>query len=201
MCEHGEEVYELIIERRTIRQFRPDPVPAETLERVVNAGRLAPSAANLQPLEFIVVDAPEVRKKVFPCLKWAAYIAPEGDPKPGHEPAAYVVVLVNTRVREELFEYDVGAAVENMILAALAEEVGSCWLLSVDRDRLREALQVPAHYRIDCVLALGYPDEAPVVETMAESPCYWKDAEGRLHVPKRALKTVMHRNVYGETKG
>ncbi len=201
MCEHGEEVYELIVERRTIRQFRPDPVPTETLERVVNAGRLAPSAANLQPLEFIVVDAPEVRQKVIPCLKWAAYIAPQGDPKPGHEPTAYIVVLVNNKVREKLFEYDVGAAVENMILAALAEDVGSCWLLSVDRDRLREALQVPAHYRIDCVLALGYPDEAPVVENMTGSPCYWKDAEGRLHVPKRDLKTVMHRNVYGEAKG
>lgn len=201
MCEHGEEVYELIIERRTIRQFRSDPVPTETLERVVNAGRLAPSVANLQPLEFIVVDAPEVKKEVFLCLKWAAYIAPEGDPRPGHEPVAYVVVLVDTRVREKLFEYDVGAAVENMILAALAEEVGSCWLLSVDRDRLRETLQVPAHYRIDCVLALGYPDETPVVETMVESPRYWKDAEGRLHVPKRALTTVLHRNVYEEKNG
>jgi nitroreductase len=81
-----------------------------------------------------------------------------------------------------------------MILAALAEGVGSCWMLSIDRDKLRAVLGVPDDYRIDSVLALGYPAEAPAAEVMGESCRYWKDADGRLHVPKRALASVIHFN-------
>lgn len=191
MCQDGKDLYELIVSRRTIRRFKPQAVPREVLERIVDAGRVAPSAANMQPLAFVVVESEEPRREIFPCLKWAAYIAPEGDPKPGQEPAAYIVTLVDTRVREKMFEYDVGAAMENMILAALAEGVGSCWLLSVDRDKVRDILSVPAEYRIDCVLALGYPGEEPAVEEMGGSCRYWKDADGRLHVPKRPFPSVI----------
>jgi nitroreductase len=126
-------LYELILSRRSIRQFKPEPVSKEILEKLVNAARLAPSASNLQPLEFIVVDKDELRKKLFPCLKWARYIAPEGDPKQGHEPVAYIVVLVNLQVRDKGYECDVGAAAENMILTAWEEGIGSCWLHSVER--------------------------------------------------------------------
>src|SRR5512141_570271 len=194
MCQDGKDVYDLAVERRTIRRFKPKPVPRELLERLVNAGRLAPSAANVQPLEFVVVDRDGPRAEVFPCLKWAAYITPAGDPGPGEEPKAYVVTLVNTKIREKMFEYDVGAAMENMTLAALEEGVGSCWMLSIDRDKLRAILGIPDHYRIDSVLALGYPAEEPAVEVMGESCRYWKDEAGRLHVPKRPLASVAHFN-------
>jgi nitroreductase len=194
MCQDDRSFYDVIAGRRTIRRFRPEPVPRELLERLVNVGRLAPSAANLQPLEFIVVDETKLKAEVFPCLKWAAYIAPAGDPGPGEEPAAYIVTLANTKVREKMFEYDIGAAMENMLLAALAEGVGSCWMLSIDRDKLRAVLGVPDDYRIDSVLALGYPAEEPAAEIMGESCRYWKDADGRLHVPKRALASVIHFN-------
>jgi nitroreductase len=197
MCQDDQKIYKTIVARRTVRRFGPGPVPRELLERLVDAGRLAPSAANLQPLEFVIVDAQGPLAEIFPCLKWAAYIAPAGDPKPGEEPKAYVVALANTKIREKMFEYDLGAAMENMILAALEEGVGSCWLLSIDRDKLRTILGVPEHYRIDSVLALGYPAEDPASEVMGDSVRYWKDAEGRLHVPKRALASVAHFNKYG----
>jgi nitroreductase len=194
MCQDDKDLYELIAGRRTIRRFKPEPVAREMLERLVDVGRLAPSAANMQPLEFVVVDDAQLKAEVFPLLKWAAYIAPEGNPKPGEEPAAYIVTLANAKVREKMFEYDIGAAMENMIIAALAEGIGSCWLLSIDRDRMRPLLGVPEDYRIDCVLALGYPAEEPAAEVMEESCRYWKDAGGRLHVPKRALASVVHFN-------
>ena len=194
MCQNDKSFYGLIAGRRTIRSFKPEPVARELLERLVDVGRLAPSAANLQPLEFIVVDEAGLKAEIFACLKWAAYIAPAGDPQPGKEPAAYIVTLANSKVREKMFEYDIGAAMENMTLVALAEGVGSCWMLSIDRDKLRVALGVPEEYRVDSVLALGYPAEEPAAEVMEESCRYWKDADGRLHVPKRALATVLHRN-------
>jgi nitroreductase len=196
MCQDDKNLYEVIAGRRTIRKFKPEPVPKELLDRLVDVARLAPSAANLQPLEFVVVDDAGRKAEVFPCLKWAAYIAPAGDPGPGEEPTAYVVTLVNTKIREKMFEYDVGAAMENMFIAARAEGVGACWFLSIDRDNLREVLGVPEHYRIDSVLALGYPAEEPATEVMADSCRYWKDAEGRLHVPKRARETIVHFNKF-----
>jgi len=187
-------ISDIIFSRRTVRRFKPVPVDRSLLEKLVNAGRLAPSAGNLQPLEFVAVDDAEVCRAVFPCLRWAAYISPRGNPQPGQEPMAYIVTLVNLAVREKDFEYDVGAAMENMILAALDEGLGGCWLLSVEREKLAEILSVPQRYRIDCVLALGYPAESPVAEEFTESIKYWQDAEGVLHVPKRPLKSVFRIN-------
>jgi len=194
----GKTLYEVIVSRRSIRQFKAEPLASELLERIANAGRLAPSAANRQPLEFVAVADPGTREILFPCLRWAAYIAPEGNPEPGREPQAYVVTLVNTSIRRDGYERDVGAAVENMILAAWAQGVGSCWIVSFDEGRVREILGVPREYRIDSVLALGYPAESPCIEDLKDSVKYWKDGEGRLHVPKRRLEEVMHLNAFGK---
>jgi hypothetical protein len=57
-------------------------------------------------------------------------------------------------------------------------------------------LGVPDHYRIDSVLALGYPAEDPAVEVMSDSCRYWKDEAGRLHVPKRPLASIAHLNKF-----
>jgi nitroreductase len=189
-------LYDLILSRRSIRQFRPEPIPQEVLSDIVNAGRLAPSAANRQPLEFIVVDKEGKKEEIFPCLKWAGYIAPEGNPKPGQEPQAYVVVLVNTEIRDKGFEWDSGAAIENMILAAWEKEIGSCWIISMDKQHVKESLGVPDSHKVDSVLALGYPAETPVMEDMEDSIKYWKDEQGCLHVPKRKLADVIRFNEF-----
>ena len=89
---------------------------------------------------------------------------------------------------------DLEAAIENMILAALELGIGSCWLLSVERDKIQKMLEIPASYKIDSVLALGYPDEKPLAEEMEDSVKYWKDGDGRLHVPKRKLQKIIHFN-------
>jgi nitroreductase len=189
-------VYDTVVSRRTIRQFMPRVISKKILENLVNVGRLAPSGGNLQPLEFIVIDDAPITQQVFPCLKWAAYITPEGNPRPGQEPVAYVIVLVNKEIRPQGFEWDVGAAMENMILTAWEEGIGSCWLLSIERDKLRKILSVPDNYRIDSVLALGYPAEESKVEELADSIKYWKDEQGCFHVPKRSLKDVIHHNTF-----
>jgi len=187
-------LYDIVVSRRTVRQFQQKPVNEKILRKMVNAGRLAPSAANCQPLEFIVVTNKDICQKIFPCLKWAAYIAPEGNPRPGNEPVSYIVTLVNKNIKDNHYEWDVGAAVENMILVGWEYGIASCWLLSVERKEVRHLLKIPETYVIDSVLALGYPAEEPVEEIMRESIKYWKDKEGRLHVPKRKLKDILHFN-------
>ncbi len=187
-------VLDVIVSRRSIRQFAPRPVGRDVLEKIVSAGRLAPSAANLQPLEFIAIDEEGPRKEIFACLKWAAYIAPQGNPRPGQEPQAYIVILVNTQIREKMYEYDVGAAIENMILAGLGDGLGSCWLISIDKPKIAELLKVPSQYKVDSVLALGHPAQVSVAEEFADSPKYWQDSDLTFHVPKRKLASVLHIN-------
>ncbi len=193
-----EDFLALIKSRRTIRQFQQKEIPTNILLELADLGRLAPSASNLQPLEFLLVNDQTVRQKVFAGLRWAAYINPAGNPKPGQEPTAYVIILVNTEIRKEGYQYDVGAAVENIILGALTQGLGSCWLISIDRDRLRNVLEIPEKYLIDSVLALGYPAEKPVTEDLQGSVKYWKDETEVLHVPKRKLEEVVHLNGYGQ---
>jgi nitroreductase len=189
-------VYELIVKRRTIRRFKQEEVSEKLLNKLVNAGRLAPSGANLQPLEFIIANNTEWVDKLFPALKWAGYIAPAGNPPEGKQPMAYIIVLINTEIRSQGGEVDAAAAIENMILTALEDGIGSCWLGAIDRDQLRKIFNIPQKYRVDSVLALGYPDESPVVEEVTDSIKYWKDEYGILHVPKRKLSDIVHYNKF-----
>lgn len=189
-------VYELILKRRTIRRFKQDPISDKLLSKFVNAGRLAPSGANLQPLEFIIINQSDLVSKIFSTLKWAGYIAPAGNPPESKRPMAYITVLINTEIKPKNGEVDAAASIENMILAALEAGIGSCWLGSIDRDQLRTIFNIPQKYQIDSVLALGYPDESPVVEEVKDSIKYWKDEQGILHVPKRKLSDIVHFNRY-----
>ena len=190
-------VYEVAISRRSIRRFKDIPIPHQILERCVNTARLAPSAANLQPLEYIIVDDDQLLAKVFSTLRWAAYIRPEGDPPPeGKRPKAYIVILKNSNLGIPSSAYDVGAAMENMILVALEKGVGSCPIASVDSDKLRGILNIPGDYEIPLVLAMGYPDESPIEEPFDGSVKYWKDEDGVLHVPKKKLDRVLHWNTF-----
>lgn len=191
-------VYEAAIKRRTIRKFLQKPIPMEILVKLLNAARLAPSAGNLQPCEYILVTDKSLLDSVFSTLKWARYIAPEGAPKEGERPVAYVVVLVNTKKASEGGEIDCAAAIENIVLTAWEEGIGSCWIASVDRNRLREILSIPEYCKICFVVALGYKAEEPVVEEMKDGNVkYWKDEKGVLHVPKRRLNDIAFMNHYG----
>ncbi len=189
-------VYETAIKRRTIRRFKQKPIPFEILQRLVNAGRLAPSSANLQPIEYIVIDEADLVEKVFGTLKWAGYISPAGDPPPGHRPVAYIIVIVNKKKNSGSCERDAAAAIENMILVALEEGIGSCWMGAIDLSKLRSILELPEHVNIDSVLALGYSDESPEIEDIKDSVKYWKDEAGILHVPKRRLEDILFYNKY-----
>jgi nitroreductase len=191
---------ELIRKRRSIRRFQQKPIPTEQLEKFVDAARLAPSAANRQPLEYIIIHQPDLLDPVFQTLKWAGYIRPLGDPPEKEHPVAYIVVLVNTQIKEEGYEKDAGAAIENLILCALSSGVGSCWISSVDREALAGLLNIPPYCLISDVIGMGYPNEDPVAFDIpwGESIKYYKDHKGRLNVPKRSLESILYYNRYEE---
>ena len=190
------DTYELIIKRRSIRRFKDIPIPQEILKRCANAARLSPSAVNFQPLDYMVIDDAQLLPQVFSTLKWAIQISPAGDPPQGKIPKAYIIILKNRDVGTPSSVYDIGAAMENIILVALEEGIGSCPMGSVDRDKMRKILTIPDNYEIPLVMVLGYPDESPVEEPFDGSLKYWKDEKGVLHVPKKKLETILHWNAF-----
>ncbi len=188
----------ILTSRRSIRQFKQTALDLAKIKTCVNCARLAPSAANIQPLEYLYIDEQTRVDQIFPLLKWAGYIAPHGNPQKGREPRAYLLVLVNQSLKKQNYTYDAGAAIENFILAAWGFGIGSCWLLSVNRPRLSALLSVPEIYAIDSVVALGYPDEKPVTEPYEGSIEYWQDESSQLHVPKRELSDILHLNTFNK---
>lgn len=188
-------VYDVIISRRTIRRFLQKPVDLVLLQKFVNTARLAPSAANLQPLEYIIVTEKNLCNQLFEALKWAAYIQPKWTPDEHERPTAYIVVLV-TDAKNPYYQRDVGLATENIVLAAAAEGLGSCIICNIDKGMIQNIFKIPRTILVDSVIALGYKNEKSVVEEMNDSVKYWRDTQDILHVPKRKLDDIMHINKF-----
>jgi nitroreductase len=184
-------IYDIIAARRTIRKFTQGRIGRDTLERLVDAARLAPSANNLQPLKYAIVDDEAKVASVFAAVHWAGYIAPAGDPAESERPTAFIVILVDTDITKGDPGLDIGAAAENLMLSASELGIGSCWMGAIDREKIRTILALPDRFVISTVVALGYSAESPVVEDEKGSIKYYKDGTGTLHVPKRKLRDVI----------
>ena len=189
------DIYKTIISRRTRRKFKQEKIDPEILKKLVNAGRLAPSGANLQSLEYLVIDKKDLKEKIFPNLAWAGYIRPEGDPEEGERPAAYIIILADRKINPAP-GMDIGASAENISLAAREEGIGCCWIGAFKKKEINEVISVPENLSTELILALGYPMEKPVSEDMkrGSSIKYYKDDSGNLHVPKRRLEDILHFN-------
>ena len=183
---------ESIFKRRTIRRFKQDPISTETLKKLVDYARVAPVARNIQALEFIIVNGAEMKQKLFPLVRWANSL-PEDQrtPEKGREPTAYILVLVNKKIKNAFVDFDVGAAVENILLGAISFGIGTCWMAAIDYKRIRELFEIPEDYDLKQVISLGYSDEESVIEPYTDKFAYWKDSDGKMHVPKRSLDDII----------
>jgi len=192
------DIYEIIKKRRTIRRFEQKQIPQKLLLKFIDMARLAPSASNLQPLEYIIIDKKEICDIIFPNIGWAGYLGKDGPPTKEKRPVSYIVVIVNKEIGSSLYQYDSGAAIENILLCATYEGIGTCWISSINREEVRKILQIPENYFIDSIIAFGYPAEKSVVEELKSSIKYWKDNQGLMHVPKRKLTDIVHLNKFGD---
>ncbi|MEM3072770.1 MAG: nitroreductase family protein [Candidatus Bathyarchaeia archaeon] len=143
---------EAIRRRRSVRRFKPDPIPKETIEKLVDAGRWAPSGMNVQPWEFIAVTNPETRRRIAGITDYGKFIA--------QAPLCIAVFCKDTKYYLE----DGCAAVENILIAATALGLGSCWVAGDKKryvDQVREMLNVPRGYKLVALIAIGYPLDGP----------------------------------------
>lgn len=186
-------ISELVKANRSCRRFYEDhQVELKTLEELVDLARLSASAANLQPLKYILACQPDVNAKIFSCLAWAGYLKDWPGPDPGERPSGYIVILGDTTISKE-FGVDHGIAGQSMLLGAREKGLAGCMIASINRKDLRPMLNIESHLKILLVLAIGKPKEEVVIESVGPdgSIVYWRDAEAVHHLPKRALKDII----------
>ena len=186
-------VRDLLARNRSFRRYDEKcRLERSMLVELVALTRLCASSANRQPLRFMIAHTPAETARVFPHLRWAAALAGWTGPAEGERPAAYIIILGDTRIARS-FDFDAGIAAQSMLLAAAARELGGCMVGSIDRKGLRAALRIPPEYEIVLAVALGKPSETVVLED-AKTPdeiVYWRDAAGVHHVPKRPLGELL----------
>jgi len=190
--EETEMIKDLITNSRSYRRFQQVAIEHRTLRELVDLARLAPSAANLQPLKYILSCDPQKNDLIFPHLAWAGYLKDWPGPDPGQKPSAYIIILGDTRISQS-FGCDHGIAAQSILLGATEKGLGGCIIGSIQRQPLRKALSIPPHYEILLVLALGKPAEKVTIETVGPTGDikYWRDSEGIHHVPKRPLDNII----------
>ena len=190
---------DLVRKNRSYRRFHQDvPVDIETLRALVNLARLSASGSNLQPLKYILSCQPETNARIFPRTRWAGYLKDWLGPAEGERPAAYIVILGDTEIRKS-FGCDHGIAAHSIMLGATERGLGGCMIGSIDRNGLRQALDISICYDILLVLALGKPKETVVLEEVGPDGDikYYRDADGVHHVPKRSLDELILREYGG----
>ena len=146
------DAFEALTTRRSIRRYQPTRVARELLERIVDAGRLAPTARNIQPWEFVVGTEPQARSRLAAIAEYGKFIA--------QAPACIVVLSKPTKY----FLEDGSAATTAICLAARAAGLGSCWVAGDKKPYAPQILAeigAPADFRLISLVAIGYAAETP----------------------------------------
>jgi nitroreductase len=190
-----EQVFEVIKNRRSIRKYKPDPIPRETLERLMEAARWAPSGENAQPWRFVIVEDRDKIKAIgkvagmadrrqfsaeFAAGETEKRLKKIKDPKKrqkvmekltgGHvssflENAPLVIIVCGKKDVWDL-PYDCSAAIENILIMAVAAGLGTCWVESPvmdvrDEEKIKAMLEIPKSMKVLTAISVGYPDESP----------------------------------------
>ena len=140
--------------RRSIRQFKPDQVPDDLLNKIIDAGNCAPTAKDSQGLEFIVVKNQPTKDKLAQLQPNGSFISA----------APIIIIVLADRNKTNWPVYDGSSAVENMLLEASSLGLGSCWIAPRNQEKVRALLNIPPNYEQVSTLPIGYPAETPIKE-------------------------------------
>lgn len=141
------EVFEAIAKRRSIRAYKNEPVPEESLARILEAARIAPSAGNRQEHKFIVVRDEATRKALVAACNNQAFVGEAG----------VVIVGCATNPQRRYSPVDVAIALDHMTLEATSLGLGTCWIGAFAEEKVKELLGIPQDVTVICLLPLGVP--------------------------------------------
>lgn len=195
--EKGTDFLALVRDARSCRRFMEnEPLTRDDLRWLVECARLAPSARNAQELRFITICHGQLLDRLFPLTRWAGALKDWNGPQAGERPTAFIAVMMPER-GGDLLCYDAGIACQTIQLAATSRGWGACIIQSFDHKAVVDLLEPPAGLKISLLIGLGVAREKRVVAEMPEdgSFAYWRDDAGTHYVPKRALASVIAKEV------
>ncbi len=176
-----------IKKRRSVRNFTKAKIPLSDILKIVDAGRLAPSAANIQGWFFIVVMDEKIKRKIMEACYFQRWI---------EDASIIIIISANLKIYEERFGkrgkelaiMDISAATENMCLAATDLGYGSCWVANFDKEEVRKILDIPTEVEPFIVLPIGKPKlwPTPPPKKSLEDVTRWDNFERK--VPKAPLE-------------
>lgn len=183
---------ELVLKNRSYRRFKEQRNVSESeLKDLVELARTSASAANRQPLKFILSFTKERNDIIFPKLAWAGYLSHWNGPIPGERPGGYIIILGDTTIHNNYY-VDHGIAAQSILLGAVEKGLGGCMIAAIDRKALADDLGIPQNFEILLVIALGEPIEEVVIEPVKDGDIkYYRDEKGVHHVPKRSLDDLL----------
>jgi nitroreductase len=168
--------YEVIKKRRSYRFYDESKMPEkEIIKKIINAARLAPTWANMQGVQYIIVQNKDTVKKIWKAI---------GQGKKFNNAPMFIIGFIaekdsgKNRNDELYYPVDFGICFEHLILAATAEGLGTCWIGFFDEEKIKEILDLPKKYRVLGLTPLGYPSKPKE----GESPR--KDMEEIIHWEK-----------------
>ena len=141
------DVFDAIKARSSVRAYDSTPVPDDSLARILESGRLAPSANNFQPWHFVVVKD-DAKRAELSKERWAKFLK---------ESPVVIVGCGDKKRSPDWYAVDTTIALQNMVLAATNEGLGTCWIGSFDEDKVRKLLSIPDDFSVVALLSLGYP--------------------------------------------
>ena len=146
------DVITAITERRSVRKYEAKPIPDKDLRTILEAGRLAPSAANRQPWHFVVIRDPDQKRGLLEACSGQTWMA---------DAAVIIAGVGKPSVSEKWYPVDVAIAMQNMILAATALGYGTCWIGAFDEDRVKSVLAIPDDLHVVALTPVGVPADRP----------------------------------------
>ena len=143
---------DVILSRRSIRRYEKKEIPKDVLDKIVEAGRQSPSAANRQPYRFVIVTDSEIKKELKGRFSRFLKDAP-----------VVIVGCANPKARltGKWATVDTTIALENMVLAAWSLGIGSCWIGNFNEEKTKELLKIPEDWKVVALVTFGYPAEQP----------------------------------------
>lgn len=186
-------IADLVAMNRSCRRFDGNKkVVVEEITQLVDLARMSASAANLQPLKYMISASAEINAKIFSCLKWAGYLKDWDGPSENERPSAYIIVLHDTSIAAEP-GCDQGIAGQSIMLGAVEKGLAGCMIAAIDRKSLGDIIGLPSRLKILLVIALGYPVEVRKVVALTDETGvkYFRDNNGIHYVPKRSLDEIV----------
>ena len=143
---------DVILSRRSIRRYEPKDIPKDMLDKILEAGRQAPSAANRQPWHFIVLTDDELKKQLS---RWIFT---------RHVKNSAITIVGCAKIGfldRNLAAIDTAIALQNMVIAAWSLGIGSCWIGGFREEKVKQLLNIPDKWRVVALVSFGYPAEKP----------------------------------------